>query len=233
MDDEQNQNAGNPTAGDSTPVEGGASQNPAAVAGVPDGNAGQQPIQGADELSQAKAEIRRLNRAMASKSSSINRPSSTPQAGADGESPFETPQGQYAISLQLATAKLSSKLESVFSLYPEVPAEEISRIRRNPWAYVSNPDLYYNGSWEQAAEDLEYYLLDRAEALKGAQAPVNGQGGALPVNPVVVKPNPPSDPGGQPAAPGTSQDVNPWTMPLDQLEKKKNEQIQRMKVVKK
>lgn len=229
IDDQQIPNAGDPNAGGGTPGEGGAPLNPAANAGAPGGDGGQQPIQGADELSQYKAEVRRLNRALAAKGSSTNRPSPTPVAGADGENPFETPQGQYAVSIKLATANLQSKLESVYSLYPEVPAEEISRIRRNPWAYVSNPDFYFSGNWEGAAEDLEYYLLDRAEALGAGKPAVPNGGGALPVNPVAVNANPSPEPTNPNATPGSGEDQNPWTMPLNKLEQEKNKQIQRIK----
>ena len=228
-DDQQIPNAGNPTDGGADPGQGTTPQNPAANAGVPGGDGGQQPIQGADELSQYKAEVRRLNRALAAKGSSANRPSPTPVAGADGENPFETPQGQYAVSIKLATANLQSKLESVYSLYPEVPAEEISRIRRNPWAYVSNPDLYFSGDWEGAAEDLEYYLLDRAEALGAGKPVTQERGGALPVNPVAVNANPSPEPQNPNATPGSGEDQNDWTMPLDKLEKKKNEAMRQIK----
>ena len=228
-DDQQNLNVGDPNADGSTPGEGGAPLNPAENAGAPGGTDGQQPNQGADELSQYKAEVRRLNRALAAKGSSTNRPSPTPATGADGESPFETPQGQYAISIKLATANLMSRLESVYSLYPEIPVEEISRIRRNPWAYVSNPDFYFSGNWEDAAEDIEYYLLDRAEALKTGKPVSQGKGGALPVNPVAVNANPSPEPANPNATSRTGEDQNPWTMPLDKLEQEKNKQIQRIK----
>src|SRR3990172_2217766 len=121
IDDQQIPNAGDPGAGGVVPDSGATPQNPASPAGAPGGDGGQQPIQGADELSQYKAEVRRLNRALAAKGLSTNRPSPTPVAGADGEDLFETPQGQYAVSIKLATANLQSKLESIYSLYPEVP----------------------------------------------------------------------------------------------------------------
>lgn len=231
-DDQQIPNAGDPNAGGADPGQGAVPQNPAADAGAPGGAGGQQPIQGADELSQYKAEVRRLNRALAAKGSSANRPSPTPGAGADGENPFETPQGQYAVSIKLATANLQSKLENIYSLYPEIPAEEISRIRRNPWAYVSNNDLFFTGNWEGAAEDIEYYLLDRAEALKTGQPAPSRGGGALPVNPVAVNANPSPEPQNPQAAPGSGEDQNPWTMPMDKLEREKNKEIQRIKAKK-
>lgn len=231
-DDQQNLNAGDPGAGGVVPEQGVTPQNPAADAGAPGGDGGQQPTQGADELSQYKAEVRRLNRALAAKGSSANRPSPTPGAGADGENPFETPQGQYAITIKLATANLAGKLESVYSLYPEIPAEEVARIRRNPWAYVSNSDLYFKGDWEGAAEDIEYYLLDRAEALKAGQPAPSREGGALPVRPVAVNANPSPEPTNPNATPGSGEDQNPWTMPLNKLEQAKNKEIQRIKTKK-
>lgn len=229
IDDQPNLNVGEPGTGGDTPDQGGVPLNPAA-AGTPEGVDGQQPAQGADELTKYKAEVRRLNRALASatKGLSVKPPSPTPQ-GANGESPFETPQGQYAISLKLATANLASKLESLYSLYPEVPAEEINRIRKNPWAYVQNQDLFFNGDWEGAAEDIEYLLLDRTEALKGGQPPIQGKGGSLPVRPVVVNTNPSAEPPPSNATPGTAEDANPWTMPMNKLEQEKNKEIQRIK----
>ena len=229
LDDQQNLNAGDPGAGGVAPGQGGDSvQNPAAGAGAPGGDGGQQPNMGADELTQAKAEIRRLNRALASRGSSTNRQSPSP-AGDGGENPFETPQGQYAITIKLAKSNLYGKMETLYSLYPEIPTDEIARIRRNPWAYVSNNDLYFKGDWEGAAEDIEYYLLDRAEALKAGQPAPSREDGKLPVNPVVVNTNPSAEPQNPQAAPGTGDDANPWTMPMDKLKQEKDKAVQRIK----
>lgn len=225
IDDQPNLNAGDPGADGVAPDEGGDPLNPASPAGTPEGEGGQQPNKEADEL---RKENRRLNRALASRGSSFNRQKPTPD-GADGESPFDTPQGQYAVSLKLATASLSNKLESLYSLYPEVPVEEINKVRRNPWAYVSNQDLFFNGDWEGAATDIEYYLLDMAEANKGGGNLSPNGGGKLKVNPVVVNSNPSTELPNPNATSGTGEDPNPWTMPMDKLEAVKNKEIQRMK----
>lgn len=175
--------------------------------GTPQEQTGQATAQGNPELARYRAEVRRLNKALAEKnrSSSYGR---QPASG-EGENPFETPQGQYGIAIQLATGKLSNKLESIYDLYPEIDAKEISRIRKNPWAYASQ-DAYFNGDFESAATDIEEYLLERAEANQPATP-------KLPVTPASVNNNPPMESNSDEEEP-----VSDWDMPMEELEKKVN-----------
>lgn len=191
-------------AGAGTDLGTGAGQSTGGE-GNPQAQTGQATEQGNPELARYRAEVRRLNKALAEKNRSSSYGRQT--AGGEGENPFETPQGQYGIALQLATGKLSSKLESVYDLYPEVDAKDIARIRKNPWAYASQ-EAYINGDFETAATDIEEYLLELAESSKPA-AP------KLPVQPASVNNNPPSE-----GNPDDEEPVSDWDLPMEELDKK-------------
>jgi hypothetical protein len=211
--DEQNldPNAGQGDAGSlAVPDSGTPSATPAST--PTPGGQGQQPGTGnVDDVARYRDEVRRLNQRIVQLQRSSRQVQPGNPQGGEGESPFATPQQQYAVALKLATGELMSKLESIYSLYPEVPAEEINKIRRNPWAFVSDGNLYVNGDWEGAAQDIEYMLLGMAEKAAPAQP------AATPVQPARVNNNPPAEPAA-PQVPGSSNDEDPYTMPMDKLE---------------
>lgn len=137
-----------------------------------------------------------------------------------GASDFDlnTPEGQYAVAMEIATGRLGSALEGIYSLYPEIPADEIARVRANPWAFMDSSDptksrnAYMSADFETAKWLVEATLANRAEQI-GAKAPA-----APAPNPANLSNNP--APTGQgPATPGTEEDFDPWTAPMDQLEK--------------
>lgn len=136
-----------------------------------------------------------------------------------GASDFDlnTPEGQYAVAMEIATGRLGSFLEGIYSLYPEIPAEEIARVRANPWAFMDSSDptksrnAYMSADFETAKWLVESTLANRAEQI-GAKAP------AAPVaNPATLSNNP--APQGDGNVPGMEEGADPWTMPMDQLEK--------------
>lgn len=232
-------NAGDPNAnGGAAPTDQGGQPggNPNDGNNGNPGNQNGQPAgQGDAELAKYKAEVQRLNRVIAQNRRSSNQSRQQPGQGGEQGDPFSTPEGQYGIALNLATNQLRGEVERVFSFYPEIPAEEISRIRMNPWAFASQ-QAYISGDWEQALEDIEYALLDRAEALKSAPnggqnngAQNNGTGnsnGQAKTTPAQVNTNPNNAPDTD-ALPGSAEDENPWTMPMDKLEKKAMTELRR------
>lgn len=127
---------------------------------------------------------------------------------------LDTPEGQYAVALEIAGARLSNALESIYSLYPEIPADEIARVRANPWAFVSDRNLFLSADWEKAKWQVESSLSKRADEINASKAPA-----APAVNPATISNNPAPEVAGEPAMPGTAEDQDPWTMPMDQLEK--------------
>ena len=201
--------------------------NPSADAGLnstPDGQGGNQSNQWADKERQYKEQIRSLNKAVVES----RRGGSRPQAGqgqGDGNDAFGTPEGQYAIAIELAENKLRGGLENVIPLYPEVPASEVARIRANPWAFVSR-QTFLTGDWETGMLEVEQALLERADALSAANQPTGSpQGNA---SPVTVNSNPAPEPKAVDADAGSQEDENPWTMPMDKLEKAKNKAVAKL-----
>lgn len=187
---------------------------------------GQQTDPGqADALAQRDAEIRRLNKALAQKSRST---SSTPDGSGVDEGAFDTPEGQYAIALQVATGHLRDKLESVFDLYPELDAKDLNKIRKNPWAFT-NLQNYQTGDWEAAAQDIEWQLLDMVNEKGGQQTtpqePNQPSGGTQ--QPAQVNNNP-ADQGEQTTTEEPTKD-DLFAMPLDELEQRKNKELKRLK----
>lgn len=190
--------------------------------GTPSGQDGQQPATGDAEKEKLRADNRALNKALIEARRGQRQ---QPQNQGDNN-PFETPEGQYAISLEVATGQLSRKLENVYDLYPEIPAAEISRIRRNPWAFASF-ESYKAGDVETALQEIEYALLDRVNEL-GQRGQGNGQangnaGQSGKVTPASINPNQPQEQEVD-TAPGSAEDEDPWTMPLDKLERKAKKQ---------
>lgn len=137
------------------------------------------------------------------------------QTGNPGESGIDltTPEGQYMVALELGTSRLRSELESIFPLYAEIPAEEIARVRANPWAFVS-PEVHASANWKTAKWQVEEALAKRADQLAKSAAPVKPA-----VTPATISNNPAPAMDAEPAAPGSEEDQDPWTMPMAQLEK--------------
>ena len=194
---------------------------PTQNSGSPDGQNGQSPAQGTDELSKYKAEVRRLNQQVAKLGRSTAQKGSQNQDGQQTYG-FDTPEGQYGASLQIADSNLRAGMEEFLHLYPEVDSGEVNRIRKNPWAYASR-EAWLSGDWEQAKQDIEYYLLDLAESGQGAGNPQNPP--TNPQTPASINSNPAPTPPPTDVAPGTEDDENPWTMPLDKLEKKAKREV--------
>ena len=220
-------NAGNADVPSSDPSDLGSQDgNGTQPSGNPVGqDGGQNPNQGTDEIAKYKNENRILNAKIVELQRNANRNNGANPQG-QGDNPFESPVGQYAISLQLATGQLSQKLENVYSLYPEIPATEIARIRKNPWAFASQ-ESYMAGDVDTAMLEIEQNLLDRAEELSAADGTQNPNANGQP-KPATINNNPTPEMAADDAEPGSEEDQNPWTMPMDKLAKVKNKEVAKL-----
>lgn len=134
--------------------------------------------------------------------------------GQDPNDPAAAVQQQIAIAYQLADGQLREQMESVYDLYPELTSQELSQIRRNPWAYCSR-QTFLQGDVETAKLEIEQYIADLVES-KGSGQPAPQVPSGKGVNPSPAPQPTTVDTG----VPGTSDDENPWTMPMDKLEQK-------------
>jgi len=233
-------NVGNTGQGDFNPNPadsgGQGNPNPQGAGGSLDnqGNPGSQNGQQTDardaELAKLRNEVRVVNKALVesrrnSNQSNRNYPNPNGQNpdGGDNGGLMDTPEGQYSVALQIASAQLFQKMEDVYSLYPEFPATELNLIRRNPWAYASMQS-YQRGDVEAAALEIEQYIYNRVNETANANSNSNPGNGTQVQQPAQVNNNP-AVAAEEPAVPGTSEDTNPWTMPMDKLERVKNKQL--------
>lgn len=178
---------------------------------------GQPPAGGQPDLSEEnkrlKGQISALQRQMIQARRSQGT-SQLPQGQAgDPNDPESQAQQQIAIAYQLADGQLREQMESVYELYPELTPKELSQIRRNPWAYCSR-QTFLAGDVETAKLEIEQFIADSVEG--------RGQGQPQPQVPsgVRVNPSPAPQPAIDQSVPGSEEDQNDWTMPMDKLEAK-------------
>ena len=168
----------------------------------------------AEENRRLKGQITALQKQIIqSRRSQGTSPSPAPN-GQDPNDPAAQVQQQIAIAYQLADGQLREQMESVYDLYPELTSKELSHIRRNPWAYCSR-QTFLQGDVETAKLEIEQYIADLVES-KGTGQPApqvpSGKG---------VSPSPAPQPATvDTGTPGSAEDENPWTMPMDKLEQK-------------
>lgn len=174
----------------------------------------------AEENRRLKGQITALQKQIIqSRRSQGTNPSPVP-GGQDPNDPMAASQQQIAIAYQLADGQLREQMESVYDLYPELTSQELSQIRRNPWAYCSR-QTFLQGDVETAKLEIEQHIADLVES-RGAGQPTPQVPSGKGVSP---------SPAPQPAAidtgvPGSEADMNDWSMPMDKLEQK----AQRIKV---
>lgn len=211
--------AGDPSAGVADQgSQGGDGSQPS---GTPGGQGGAQPDPRDETIKTLEQNVKALNKAIIESRRSGQQPGQ-PGNGQQGQDAFGTPEGQYAISIQLAENQLRGDLEPVYALYPEVPPEEIQRVRMNPWAFASR-NSFLTGDVETAKLEIEQTLLDRADAIakaKAGETPANDQPAAATIN---GNPAPEAPESNAPA--GSAEDTDPWTMPMDKLEGLKNKEV--------
>lgn len=219
--DNTDQNAG--AAGDTgsgAPDLGTQNANGSQPSGTPGDQGGQQTDTRDAEL----ATLRDNNRILNQRLVEAKKANSSQPQNADGTSPFDTPEGQYAISLELATGKVSRELSGrILPLYPELSPSEVQRIQKNPWAFASY-DTFIRGDVDTALLEIEQALADRVAEIeaekKGSQTPTQTP------NPATLNSNPTNEPNVD-AIPGSTEDEDPWTMPLDKLGSLKDKAVRK------
>lgn len=202
-------NAGNPADGSqANPGSGTPGANPAADQGTPGNQPGQQTDARDAEIAKYKEEARRLNAALVEARRTGNRNPQNPQAQ-PGQPDFNDPTVQLGMAMKMATGELRSNLEGVLSLYPELPAETVASIRKNPWAWASEGS-YLGLNVNDALLDIETQIAEAVEKL-------------TPATPAAPAPTPASVNPNSPAAPQGDSQPDPmedWNLPMDQLEAK-------------
>ena len=218
MQDNNDVNAGAATPGTGDSADLGSPQvTPDVSSGTPNNQNGTPTDTRDAELSKYREEVRRLNQAVIDAKRG-NRNNDRGNGNNDQVS-FDTPEGQYGIAIQLATGNLRNKMEDVISLYPELPADEIARIRKNPWSFVKH-ETFINADWETAALEVEQAMLSRAEEISASKKTEPTQ----PMTPANLNTNPVQTTGDEPVDPENDD----WNMPLDQLEAKAKKAVARV-----
>ena len=224
-ENEQIQNAGDQPVVDAAPADPGNVADDAAVNNdAPDAAGSPQPDSRDAELTELKKNNRALNRAVVE----ARRGNRNQDQGAkyDAET-LNTPEGQYAVSLEVADGRLRGGLEKILNLYPEIKEEDKARIRSNPWAFAGR-DAWMAGDHQQALDEIELNLVDRVDDLASPSTSQTPQG-----NPRAQAANVQGNPAPEPVNPdggatGSEEDVNLWTMPMDKLDKLANEQFKKL-----
>ena len=208
-------NSGIPSGGDTTP-----NANPQ------DHNNGSQPDNRDEKIKVLEQNIKGLNKALLD-AKRAGRQGNIPTANPGSENPFDSEAGQYAAGLELSDARLRGNLEERLALYPELQGDEIQRVRLNPWAFASRQS-FLTGDWETALDEIEGKIAEQVEKL-AAGNPKQSQGQPQPgAMPATVNANPAPQANADDAEPGTPEDENLWSMPMDKLEKLKNKAVNKM-----
>jgi len=201
----------------------------------PDGNAANngQPDE-LEALRQENLRIRGQNSALTKKltttmrdnsNRNFNNPSGNGEGDDEGTRVFEA-------AFELSEAKLRNELETkIFPLYtgsdanykddPQLPAEEVARIRQNPWAFASRQSLMHalkTGDLQPALLDVEEAIAERVDALANNPNP-QPKGVVKTVNPNPVAP----------VAPANQPKEDLWSMPMEQLEQLNAAAVQKIK----
>ncbi len=207
-------NSGTP-GGDTTPSSTPQNQN------------GTSPDKRDEEIKILRENISGLNKALIDARRSGRQKAPLGNEGAGDENPFNTEAGQYAAALELSDARLRGNMEERISLYPELPADEVQRIRLNPWAFASRQS-FLAGDWETALDEIEEKIANRVDQLSAGNPNTQPQGQQPGDTPATVNANPAPEGEAEEAAPGTNEDQNLWTMPMDKLERLKNKAVAKM-----
>lgn len=167
-----------------------------------------------DENKRLKGQIAALQRQLIQ----ARRSPGTPQVPSPNGQPNGQPDGadgeigqKIAIAYEIADGQLRRQMEDIYALYPELTADELRQIRRNPWAYCSR-EAFMQGDVETAKLEIEQHVADLVEGRAN---------GGQPTAPVVpagkgVTPNPAPAPVKTPEQ-ETQED---WNLPMDKLEQK-------------
>lgn len=217
-----------PAAPANTPDDGGANPNPTNGGDIAGQISPEQFKTLQDENARLRGQVSSVQKKyMESVRGNMNKPNMTPPNPGNGANPNSDPNMDVMFTaMDLATAKILPELEtSVFPLYdgsmkefegqPALPAQEFSRIRKNPWAFVSREALSHaltTGDLAPAKLEIEQAIADRVDSLS-SNTPTPK------TVPTPVNPNPAPAAPGNPAPTPQGQSKNDlWNMPMDQLE---------------
>jgi len=211
-------NAGNPGGGSpgySDPGTQGA--NPTSDQGDPGNQSGQSSDPRDTKIADYEKQLKALNKQLIDARRNGTAPQNRGNNNQDpnAEPDFNDPKTQYGMAMKMASADLRSGLERVLDLYPELPAESVNAIRRNPWAYAQESS-FLSLNAENALLDIEEKIADYVDSLGSQNNPPapNDKTGNVPT-PAAINPNAAAEPEGDPGQ-------NDWNIPLDELEKKAN-----------
>jgi len=170
-------------------------------------------------LEQNKALNRLLvqERRQANSSKGLFKPGQANDQG-DGE------QGQpsdFGTALKIATSDIRAELDNKLELYPELPASVVKQIRSNPWGYAGQDSLL-SLNVPNALLDIEQWVADYVAGISSETAGTQEPSAPIKVPASKVKPNaaPEGVEGDEDVIPGSPEDTNPYTMPLDKLGRK-------------
>ena len=227
--DQNNENDQNPggagVASDGNPGSGMPSGDTTTPA-TPDGQNGTSSDQRDEEIKILKQNIQGLNKALIDSRRS-SRQTKLPGDNLPDGNPFDSEAGQYAASLELSDARLRGNMEERIALYPELSGAELQRIRLNPWAFASRQS-FLTGDWETALDEIEEKIANRVEELAGNPTPTKGQSQPGAPAPATVNANPTPEVLPEDVEPGSNEDQDLWTMPLNKLERLKNKAVAKM-----
>ena len=169
------------------------------------------------ELDEMRKQNIALNRALvearrqANSSKNSYKPGQANDQGNGQSSDFNT-------AMRLAEGDVRAELDGILELYPELPANMVKLIRSNPWAYSSR-ESFMSLNVANALLDIEQYVADYVAGIAPA-TPAPQPKPAVPAS--KVKPNAPAIDEGddEDIVPGSPEDTNPWTMPIDKLERR-------------
>jgi hypothetical protein len=216
-------NAGAASPGASDPGTPGGDTTPSNP-GDPNGAS---PDKRDEEINVLKKNIQGLNKALIDSRRSSRQKTSPLDNPAGGDNPFDSEAGQYAAALELSDARLRGNMEERIALYPELAPEELQRIRLNPWAFASRQS-FLQGDWETALDEIEEKIANRVEELAGNPPPTKGQSQPGAPAPATVNANPTPEVPAEDVEPGSNEDQDLWTMPLNKLERLKNKAVAKM-----
>ena len=133
----------------------------------------------------------------------------------------------FGTAMKIAESDLRLELDGILDLYPELPTNMVKLIRSNPWGYA-NRDSFMNLNVPNALLDIETwvanYVAETSSEEESAQEP------QAPIKAPVSKMKPNAVPEGlveedADVIPGSPDDTNPYTMPLDKLERKVSRRV--------
>jgi len=139
----------------------------------------------------------------------------TRQSNSQQRNPYEVNDentASFQQNLKLASADVREGVERLLSLYPELPNETVSQIRKNPLAFVNGGDFFQSLNVPNALIDIETHMYSLVENIGGA----NEKG--VEKQPIQqVRPSRAPVGEEQPEEGPSKEDL--WTMPIDDLEK--------------